>query len=199
MSPAAGLAAPFAGAAPASAFFAFLLFFDHLQPLYYLLAAPIYAATGNVKWVQLLSLLFSVLTLLVIYRLLYVDKLLPDGRACPYAFLMACFLPQFVLFGLYVSNDTLAIFLGAIVVLQVVRFVATSTIWQAVLLALLVSLGLLTKATFLAFLPALFVLAGIRALAARIFGTEGFRRGAGFVGAGRGCGELAVRSELSRS
>ena len=42
--------------------------------------------------------------------------------------------------------------------LQVVRFVATPTIWQAVLLALLVSLGLLTKATFLAFLPALFVL-----------------------------------------
>ncbi len=71
---------------------------------------------------------------------------------------MACFLPQFVMFGLYISNDSLAILIGAIVVLQVVRFVAAPTIWQAVLLAVLVSIGLLTKATFLAFLPVLFVL-----------------------------------------
>ena len=88
-----------------------------------------------------------------------VYKLLADQRSSRYAFLMACFLPQFVLFGLYVSNDTLAVLVGAVIVLQVPRFVATPTIQQAVLLALLVSLGLLTKATFLAFLPALFVLA----------------------------------------
>src|SRR5271165_1599115 len=79
-------------------------FESYQPPLYYLLAAPIYAASGNVKWVQLLSLVFSVLTLLVIYRLLYVDKLLADPRSCRYAFLMACFLPQFVMFGLYLSN-----------------------------------------------------------------------------------------------
>jgi hypothetical protein len=72
---------------------------------------------------------------------------------------MACFLPQFVLFGLYVSNDSPAVLIGALIVLQSARFVATPTIWQAVLLALLASLGLLTKATFLAFLPVLFVLA----------------------------------------
>jgi hypothetical protein len=95
----------------------------------------------------------------VIYRLLYVDKLLADARSCRYAFLMACFLPQFVMFGLYVSNDSLAVLIGAVIVLQVARFVATPTIWQAALLAVLVGLGLLTKATFLAFLPVLFVLA----------------------------------------
>jgi 4-amino-4-deoxy-L-arabinose transferase-like glycosyltransferase len=134
-------------------------FESYQPPLYYLLAAPFYAASGNVKWVQVLSLAFSILTLLVLYRLLYVDKLLGGPSPRPYAFLMACFLPQFVLFGLYVSNDTLAIFIGTLVVLQVVGFVARPTIWQAVLLALLVSLGLLTKATFLAFLPVLFVLA----------------------------------------
>jgi hypothetical protein len=134
-------------------------FESYQPPLYYLLAAPIYAVSGSVKWVQLLSLVFSVLTLLVIHRLFYVDKLLADLRSCRYAFLMACFLPQFVMFGLYVSNDSLAIFLGAVVVLQIVRFVTAPTLQQAVLLALLVSLGLLTKATFLAFLPGLFVLA----------------------------------------
>jgi 4-amino-4-deoxy-L-arabinose transferase-like glycosyltransferase len=134
-------------------------FESYQPPLYYLLAAPFYAASGNVKWIQLLSLVFSILTLLVLHRLLYVYKLLADPRACRYAFLMACFLPQFVMFGLYVSNDALAVLIGATIVLQVVRFVATPTIWQAILLALLVSLGLLTKATFLAFLPVLFVLA----------------------------------------
>jgi hypothetical protein len=134
-------------------------FESYQPPLYYLLATPIYAVSGSVKWVQLLSLVFSVLTLLVIYRLLYVDKLLADPRSSRYAFLMACFLPQFVMFGLYLSNDSLAIFLGAIVVLQIVRFVATPTMQQALLLALLVSFGLLTKATFLDFLPPLFILA----------------------------------------
>jgi hypothetical protein len=134
-------------------------FESYQPPLYYLLAAPLYAASGNLKWVQVLSLAFSILTLLVFYRLFYIDNLLADQRSCRYAFLLACFLPQFVLFGLYVSNDSLAVFVGAIIVLQVVRFVATPAIQQAVFLALLVSLGLLTKATFLAFLPALFVLA----------------------------------------
>ena len=133
-------------------------FESYQPPLYYLLAAPIYAVSGNVKWVQFLSLFFSALTLLVIYRLLYAGKFLADARAGRYAFVMACFLPQFVMFGLYVSNDSLAVLIGALIVLQVVRFVATPRIWQGVLLALLVSLGLLTKATFLVFLPALFVL-----------------------------------------
>ena len=132
-------------------------FESYQPPLYYLLAAPIYAVSGSVKWVQLLSLVFSALTLLVIYRLLYTDKLLADARSRRYAFLVACFLPQFVMFGLYVSNDSLAILIGAVIVLQVVRFVTKPAIWQAVLLALLVSLGLLTKATFLAFVPVLFV------------------------------------------
>ncbi len=131
---------------------------SYQPPLYYLLAAPVYAASGSLKWVQSLSLVFSLLTLLVLYRLFYVDKLLADRRAYRYAFSIACFLPQFVLFGLYVSNDSLAILLGALVVLQVVRFVSWPTLWQGALLAFLVSLGLLTKATFLAFLPGLFAL-----------------------------------------
>jgi 4-amino-4-deoxy-L-arabinose transferase-like glycosyltransferase len=131
---------------------------SYQPPLYYLLAAPLYAATGRLKCVQALSLALSILTLLVFYRLLYVDKLLPDETPRRYAFLMACFLPQFVMFGLYVSNDALAVFIGALVVAQVLRFAARSALGPVVLLALLVGLGLLTKATFLAFLPVLFVL-----------------------------------------
>jgi len=131
---------------------------SYQPPLYYLLAAPLYAATGSLKWVQALSLALSILTLFVIYRLLYTDKLLADERPRRYAFLLACFLPQFVMFGLYVSNDALAVFMGALIVAQVARFAAKPTLGPAVLLAVLVGMGLLTKATFLALLPVLFVL-----------------------------------------
>lgn len=134
---------------------------SYQPPLYYLLAAPLYAATGSLKAAQSLSLVFSILTLLVFFRLSYVEKLLPDEAAAGYCFALACFLPQFVMFGLYVSNDTLAILLGALLVWQTVRFVAKPGAREAALLALVVSLGLLTKAMFLAFLPVLFVLVGL--------------------------------------
>ena len=127
-------------------------------PLYYLLAAPLYAATDSVKAVQVLSLVFSVLTLILFYRLLNVDRLIEGRKPRLYAFLFACFLPQFVLYGLYVSNDTLAVFLGALLVVQVVRYIKNSRGQELVFLGLVESLGLLTKATFLAFLPALFML-----------------------------------------
>jgi len=134
---------------------------SYQPPLYYLLAAPLYAATGSLKCAQALSLVFSILTLLVLYRLFYVEKLLPGETAARYSFTLACFLPQFVLFGLYLSNDTLAIFLGALLVWQTVRFAAKPVAREAAILALLTSLGLLTKATFLSFLPVLFVLVGL--------------------------------------
>ena len=131
---------------------------SYQPPLYYLLAAPIWAATRSLKWVQALNLVFSILTLLVFYRLFYARKLLPSETAAQCAFGLACFLPQFVLFGLYISNDTLAVFLGALLALQTARFTARPSARSAALLALLTSLGLLTKATFLSFLPVLFAL-----------------------------------------
>lgn len=127
-------------------------------PLYYLLAAPLYRATGSAKGVQFLSLGLSILTLLVLYHLLYEKDLMGCEKARLYAFLLACFLPQFVLFSLYVSNDTLTIFFGALMILQVARFVATPNDSQVALLGLLLGVGLLTKATFLVFVPVFFVL-----------------------------------------
>lgn len=126
-------------------------------PLYYLLAAPFYRITGSAKGVQVLSLALSILTLLVFYRLLYRENLMGCEKPRLYAFLLICFLPQFVMFNLYVSNDTLTIFLGALMILQVARFVAAPNGRQLVLLGLLAGVGLLTKATFLAFIPVLFV------------------------------------------
>jgi len=127
-------------------------------PLYYVLGAPFYAFTGSAKGVQLLSLLLSILTLLLFYRLLYVENLISDEKPRRYAFVLPCFLPEFVLNSLTVSNDTLATFFGALIVLQVVRFIAAPSNTQLLLLGLWEGLALLSKATFLAFLPVLFVL-----------------------------------------
>ena len=62
------------------------------------------------------------------------------------------------MFSLYVSNDTLAIFLGAAIVWQTRRFIQITGWKDGLLFAILTGLGLLTKATFLAFVPVLFVL-----------------------------------------
>lgn len=127
-------------------------------PLYYVLAAPIWHVSRTAKAVQLLSLIFSIGTLLVLGHLIYRRSLISGEKARLYCMLLACFLPQFVMFGLYVSNDSLAMFLGAVVVLQVARFIEKPDRQELLLLALSVGAGLLTKASFLPFLPVLLAL-----------------------------------------
>ena len=124
-------------------------------PLYYLIAAPILKATGSLKMVQLLSLWFSIATLLVLYHLIYHTGLIPTLRARTYGFLFACFLPQFVMFSLYLSNDSLTILLGNLAILQAWRAIQRPAWPQWLLLAVVTALGMLTKLTFLAFVPVL--------------------------------------------
>jgi len=123
--------------------------------LYYLLAAPIYRLSGSFKAVQVLSLVLSILTLIVLYHLIYRSGLIAGSRARLYCLALACFLPQLVLFGLFVSNDTLCIFLGCCVVWSIARLVHSPDIGNLCLLGLVGILGLLTKATFFAYFPVL--------------------------------------------
>jgi 4-amino-4-deoxy-L-arabinose transferase-like glycosyltransferase len=108
--------------------------------------------------VQLFSLLLSVLTLLLLYVLIYHSELIRSEVAQRYSFLLACFLPQFILYGLFVSNDTLTIFLGCGLAWAVVDFSRHPSVSSNVALGSIVALGLLTKATFLAYIPAIFCL-----------------------------------------
>ena len=124
-------------------------------PLYYLMAAPLFKLFGTAKGVQCLSLCLSIASLIVLYILIYRDGLIKGRIPQLYSFLVICFLPQFVMFTLYVSNDTLAIFLGALVVWQSRRFIQVTRWKEGLPLAILTALGLLTKATFLAFVPVL--------------------------------------------
>jgi len=124
-------------------------------PLYSLLAAPLLRLGGLVA-VQALSLIFSIATLVVIAGLL---RRLPwiDERIRPWCLALAAFHPQFILFSLFISNDTLAIFLGALIFDQSRRAQVSPSFSNVVILGIWLGLGLLTKAVFLVFvLPLVF-------------------------------------------
>lgn len=124
-------------------------------PLYYLLAASILRFSGSLKAVQAVSLALSIGSLLVLYQLIFASGMLREGRAQWVGFALVCALPQLVMNSLYISNDTLAVFLGCLSVLQAQRFIRQPE-WRSVLpLAALLGLGLSTKFTFLAFAPVL--------------------------------------------
>jgi 4-amino-4-deoxy-L-arabinose transferase-like glycosyltransferase len=130
----------------------------HNPPLYYLLAAPILAWTGSMKAVQSLSLIFSLATLWILLKLIYDSGLIPNPSARFYTALLVCLLPQFLFFSLYVSNDGLAILIGATLSLLTWRYVRDPSWKQLLLLALTLALGLLTKTTFVAAFPVLLAL-----------------------------------------
>lgn len=123
-------------------------------PLYYLLATPI-LWFGERKAVQIFSLLTSIATLWVLRDLVRDRRLFRSPLAANAAFSLAAFLPSFVVFGLYVSNDSLSFLIGAASFAAMRRLADAFTRRNLVILAVLCGLGLLTKGTFLAFVPAL--------------------------------------------
>jgi 4-amino-4-deoxy-L-arabinose transferase-like glycosyltransferase len=118
-------------------------------PLYYFLAAP-FLRLGNLPAVQALSVLLSVATLTMIAVFL---RRLPwmKEQARLWCLALAAFHPQFVMFSLFISNDTLAIFVGALVFYQCWRAHAVPSQVNSFLLGIFLGLGLLTKAVFLVF------------------------------------------------
>lgn len=119
-------------------------------PLYYLLAAPLFRAGGLVG-VQILSLILSIATLVLIAALL---RQLPwmHERTRLWCLALAALHPQLILFSLFISNDTLAIFLGALIFYQTKRLQLARSLAQIIILAIFLGFGLLTKAVFLAFI-----------------------------------------------
>lgn len=125
-------------------------------PLYYVLGS-LFMYLGGIKVVQSLSLLLSCATLGVMARLL---ARLPwiDRRFLPWLLVLPALHPQFVQYTLFVSNDTLAIFLGTLIFHQAWRCLELPKVRRQVLLALWLGLGLATKFTFLAFIPPVAIL-----------------------------------------
>ena len=143
-------------------------------PLYYLMAAP-WALAGFAKLTQLLSLLLSIANLVLLHRWVRETALLRDPRARVHAFLLLAFLPQFVLFGLFVSNDALAFPLGTLLFTQWMLYAERPSLKRLVGVGVGLGLGLLTKGTFIGFLPPAFVLV----LAVELHGRQPLRALAG--------------------
>ena len=118
-------------------------------PLYYFLAA-VFLRLGGVEAVHGLTLILSIATLLLTARLL---RGLPwiNQKMQPWCLALAAFQPQFIMFSLFVSNDTLAIFLGVLIFYQCWRVQEIPSLSNYSLLGIWLGLGLLTKAVFLAF------------------------------------------------
>jgi 4-amino-4-deoxy-L-arabinose transferase-like glycosyltransferase len=125
-------------------------------PLYYFLAAPL-LRLGGVTAVHGLSLLFSIATFLLIAHLL---RQLPwiHEKIRPWCLALAAFQPQFVLFSLFISNDTLAILLSILIFYQSWRIQLSPSLANCFSLGICLGLGLLTKAVFMVFVIPLILL-----------------------------------------
>src|SRR5512136_1049951 len=123
---------------------------DYAPPLYYLLAAPIYALTGG--WITAIRL-FSV----ILGGALVVVAYLIGAEAYPGQLVLAlggaafvAFVPQHLAMMSAVNNDSLAELLIALVVWQSMRLFRSQPVShrKLVLLGVTLGLSLLTKATF---------------------------------------------------
>ncbi len=123
---------------------------DYAPPLYYLLAAPIYALTDG--WITAIRL-FSVILggVLVVVAYLIGAEVYPNhmvfavGSAA-----FVAFVPQHLAMMSAINNDSLAELLIALTVLQCLRLLRPIAIRKRrlILLGVTLGLGLLTKATF---------------------------------------------------
>jgi 4-amino-4-deoxy-L-arabinose transferase-like glycosyltransferase len=121
-------------------------------PLYYVLAAP-FAALGGLRGAELLSLGLSVLNLWLLARLAATTELIASDTARRHVLAVAALLPQFVIFGLFISNDTLSYPVGTLFIIVAFAYVARPSTGSLLALGAITGVGLLTKGTFLAFVP----------------------------------------------
>lgn len=126
-------------------------------PLYYLLAAP-FAAVAGLRGAELVSLALSVLNLWLLGRLVSTTELIATASARRHVMAFAALLPQFVIFGLFVSNDALSYPVGTLFILVAFAYVERPTSRMLLALGAVTGISLLTKGTFLAFLPVVAVL-----------------------------------------
>jgi hypothetical protein len=102
---------------------------------------------------------FSIATLLALYYLIVHSGIITSRRAQTYSLLLACFAPQFVLFSLYVSNDTLAILMGSLAAIAIWKYIQNPTWRSLILLAITTGAGLSTKTSFVVLIPIVVFLA----------------------------------------
>lgn len=127
-------------------------------PAYYLLSLP-WAMLGGDRLVEVFSLLLSIANVWLLFGLL--RKFIDDDRARLHAMALVAFLPQFVLYSILVSNDTLAILIGTLALLAALRFESDPRPSNAALAGLVAAFGLLTKGTLIGQAAVLFLVVAV--------------------------------------
>jgi hypothetical protein len=131
-------------------------------PLYHLLMAPLLAIWKTESAVHAGSFVLSCMSLLVIRVALSHPLVFPHHAGRVIAMAFASFLPQFVMFCGFVSNDTLTIFLGALIFLAMLNYIRVPGWINLLILSALVGLAYSTKGTFLLTAPAVLAIITIR-------------------------------------
>jgi 4-amino-4-deoxy-L-arabinose transferase-like glycosyltransferase len=128
-------------------------------PLYHIAAAPIFALTKAqfgfrtaVYALRFVNIAVAAIALLLL--LLPLQRLLVDEVAYRTGALAISLLPMFMIYAARVSNDALAMLFAGLAVYGLIEIPRSRTpTWKAFLVGTSLGLGVLTKATVLAFLP----------------------------------------------
>lgn len=126
------------------------LFLACHPPLYYLTALPFYVV-GGLKLVEFYGLITSCLNLWLMAKL--VKMTIKDVEVRNLSFLLATFLGTYLIYSLFVSNDTLSVLMGTWIFYNLITYLREQTLKNVMILSLSTGLALLTKSTFIPFVP----------------------------------------------
>ena len=130
------------------------LFLACHPPLYYLTALPFYVI-GGLKLVEFYGLITSCINLWLMAKL--VKMTIKDAEIRNLSFLLATFLGTYLIYSLFVSNDTLSVLTGTWIFYNLIKYLREQTLKNVVVLSLSTGLALLTKSTFIPFVPIILV------------------------------------------
>ena len=126
------------------------LFLACHPPFYYLTALPFYVV-GGLKLVEFYGLMTSCLNLWLMAKL--VKMTIKDVEVRNLSFLLATFLGTYLIYSLFVSNDTLSVLMGTWIFYNLITYLREQTLKNVMILSLSTGLALLTKSTFIPFVP----------------------------------------------
>lgn len=126
------------------------LFLACHPPLYYITSLPFYVI-GGLKLVEFYGLITSCLNLWLMSKL--VKMTIKDVEIRNLSFLLATFLGTYLIYSLLVSNDTLSVLIGTWVFCNFIKYLREQTLKNVVILSLSTGFALLTKSTFILFIP----------------------------------------------
>jgi branched-subunit amino acid transport protein AzlD len=131
------------------------LFLACHPPLYYITSVPFYVI-GGLKLVEFYGLITSCLNLWLMAKLIKLT--IKDVEIRNLSFLLASFLGTYLIYSLFVSNDSLSVLMGTWVFYNLIKYLRDQTQKNVIILSLSTGLALLTKSTFVPFIPVVLII-----------------------------------------